>query len=342
MSRLLLNEPKSCKTWKAGFALSVLIAISGVAYGLSSFESSHTLSVKAANKMVSTMTHGAAKVTKTFPGPDGLTGAVIEGAQGNLVAWITNQKSAIIIGNVVNNRNQNITDLAAKEYMNQPTSYQKGDTSSPLSAAHSPVAPTGKTLPVNDNTTSVSHNSGSKMSGEKTLQAFVADPHQVVTIQDPNTTGAHTLYAFVDPNCIYCHQFFEMVQDNLKVLNKADVRVVFVPVAILKQSSAPKAAQEVAGGWSALLYDETHFNLNAEEGGLSGKSPSDSAMQAAHLDTEVMNRIATANGFGMETPLIVWKASNQKVYYLNGAPGSVAGLEKILDSFRSDWKPLNK
>jgi thiol:disulfide interchange protein DsbG len=283
--------------------------------------------------MVSAMTHGAAHVTKTFPGPNGLTGIIVQGSQGPLVAWVTDQKSAIIVGNVVNSNNRNLTTSAAKTYL-EKSGFSPAASSQPPLPDTSPHAEA-----VNDPYAS---GSASSTSGEAALQSFVNDPHAAVTISDPNTNGPHALYVFFDPNCIACHDLFDLVQKNVAAFNKAGVRVVYIPVAILKQSSAGKAAEVVANGWSALLRDETRFNENTEEGGLSGKGVSPQSLAAAHMDTGILSRLSAENNIGVATPLLVWRANNRHVYYLSGAPGSSGDLDKLLRSFSSGWKPVNK
>jgi thiol:disulfide interchange protein DsbG len=333
----------ACKKRTAALVIAVASALGAAVLAFHYYKTGghHPVSVRAADKMVSKMTHGAAHVTKTFPGPDGLTGIVIKGSQGPLIAWVTDQKSAIIVGNVVDQGNHNVTTLATHMYLEKSGLSGLAVGSGPAAAGTpSSVHPSSQHTEYVSNSQAPDASSGK--SGEAMLRSFVNDPHQAVTIQDPNTNGPHPLYVFFDPNCIFCHKLFDLVRGNVAMFNKAGVRVVYVPVAILKQSSANKAAEIVAGGWPVLLKDETGFNENTEEGGLSGNGVSSQALAAAHLDTEVMSRLASGNHLAVETPMLVWKAGNQHVYYLNGAPGSSAGLGKLLASFSSGWKPEGK
>ncbi|WP_035211311.1 thioredoxin fold domain-containing protein [Acidithiobacillus thiooxidans] len=76
------------------------------------------------------------------------------------------------------------------------------------------------------------------------------------------------LVAFMDPNCIFCHKFYESVLPELKA---GKLRVKVVPVAFLKPSSLPKAvailsAKDPAKAWA---FDEAHFNVHTEEGGIT-------------------------------------------------------------------------
>ncbi|MDD3759796.1 MAG: thioredoxin fold domain-containing protein [Acidithiobacillus sp.] len=77
---------------------------------------------------------------------------------------------------------------------------------------------------------------------------------------------------FVDPNCLWCHRFFEQVQAGVAA---GKARYLVVPVAILKKSSAAKAEQimQSPNPQATFLRDERGFNTNTEEGGLPKTFP---------------------------------------------------------------------
>ena len=332
-----------CRKIVAGFVFGIVGgAVTGTFLLAPMLMGHRPVSVQTANVMVTKMTHGQAHVIRAFPGPAGLTGVVIQGSQGPLVAWVTDQKSAIIVGHVINDQNQDVTNVAGREYL-EPSAATRllapGAPTPHTETVDDTVRPPAAALPASASVGTSSVTGG--VSGESALKAFVADPHQAAIIDDPDTTGPHTLYAFVDPNCIFCHQFFDLVAAHKAEFNRAGVRVVFVPVAILKQSSVEKAAMVIAGGWRALLQNEMDFNVNTEEGGAARLGASASALSAAHQNTEIMSSLAAENKTQDATPLLVWRASNQHVYYLTGAPGS-NGLPKLLRSFSSGWQPEQK
>lgn len=74
------------------------------------------------------------------------------------------------------------------------------------------------------------------------------------------------LVAFMDPNCIFCHLFYESEQSNLKA---GKLRIKVVPVGFLKPSSLPKAVaiMEAKNPARAWAEDEARFNVKTEEGG---------------------------------------------------------------------------
>lgn len=77
---------------------------------------------------------------------------------------------------------------------------------------------------------------------------------------------------FIDPNCLWCHRFFEQVQAGVKA---GKARYLIVPVAILKKSSLPKAERilQAKDPQAVYLRDEKGFDSGTEEGGLPQAFP---------------------------------------------------------------------
>ncbi|MBU2750107.1 thioredoxin fold domain-containing protein [Acidithiobacillus thiooxidans] len=75
------------------------------------------------------------------------------------------------------------------------------------------------------------------------------------------------LTAFMDPNCIWCHRFYEKAMPLVRA-GKLHLRVALV--GFLKPTSAAKAAAILAAKnpAQALAIDESHFNVTTEEGGI--------------------------------------------------------------------------
>jgi thiol:disulfide interchange protein DsbG len=79
--------------------------------------------------------------------------------------------------------------------------------------------------------------------------------------------GTPQFTVFVDPNCIYCHRFYDAARP---MVNRGKLTVRIIPVAILKKSSIPRA-QEILSGKNPLalwLQSESHFHVVKEEGDL--------------------------------------------------------------------------
>lgn len=110
------------------------------------------------------------------------------------------------------------------------------------------------------------------------------------------------VYVFWDPNCIYCHKLWDEVQS---AIGAGKLQVDWAPVAILKPSSAAKAAAILASPspLKAMREDETRFNTRTEEGGITppGKLPA-KAREQVQANTRLFER------YGMQgTPSIVYR-----------------------------------
>jgi thiol:disulfide interchange protein DsbG len=92
---------------------------------------------------------------------------------------------------------------------------------------------------------------------------------QKIKHADTFLVGHHgpVLMAFMDPNCIWCHRFYEAAMPLVEA-GKIHLRVALV--GFLKPTSAAKAAAILASKHPAraLAFDESHFNVATEEGGI--------------------------------------------------------------------------
>lgn len=353
----ILKEKSSCPVKKipAVIALAMLAGGSAIA-GFAAATLAHTssggnpVSPAQAGVIVEKLTHHQAHVLRVFPGPAGLTGVIISGRQGPVVSWITNTRSAVIIGGVVDAKtNKNLTYQATVRYLmrNTATLHGKGalapvpadknaSTSTDKPTAETQSATPPKLVPVSD--TSSSSGAGA----ESLLQKFIQEAQSGIFAQvsQPGLSGPHTIYAFVDPNCIFCHKLFEYVQAHQAVFQRAGVRIVYVPVAILKQSSIAKAAEVAKDGWPALSRDERRFNVDSEEGGINGLSGTALSHYARLVrgNTDWLKNLSAANQANEGTPFLVWEAGNGHAYYLDGFPTG-QGVRTLLDSMRPGWSP---
>ncbi|MHB1666147.1 thiol:disulfide interchange protein DsbG [Thiomonas sp.] len=132
-----------------------------------------------------------------------------------------------------------------------------------------------------------------------------------VTVGNPDSK--HMIYAFVDPNCIFCH----LTNIELTPYIKAGLQVRLVMVGFLKPDSAAKAAAilEAKNPAKAWATNEKGFNETAEEGGITG-IPHPSAKTVAALQANM----ALMQKFGFNgTPGIVYQ-QNGKWQTINGMP----------------------
>lgn len=347
MKTLKDNQLCSVKKVPAAIALALLVsggAIAGFAAATLTHDAANPVSITQASAIVDKLTHHQAHVTRVFPGPSGLTGVIISGRQGPVVSWITNTKSAVIVGGVVDTKtNRNMTLQATVRYLlhstatlhNKSTSASADKPSTEISLMAQP-----KPVPASDVSASPQG-----ADAESMLQKFIqgAQSGAYAMVPQPGLSGPHTIYAFVDPNCIFCHKLFDYVQTHQAVFQHAGVRIMYVPVAILKQSSIAKAAEVAKDGWSALLRDERRFNVNSEEGGIAGLSGTALPQYTGLIrgNTNWLKNLSAANHTGEGTPFLVWRAGNGHAYYLDGFPTG-QGVHALLDSMQPGWSPVKK
>lgn len=143
------------------------------------------------------------------------------------------------------------------------------------------------------------------------------------------TTGPQNykrvIYVFFDPNCIYCHAFWEVADPVQKALH-LDIR--WVPVAFLKPNSMAKDAAILMAPNSAQAfeYNETHFHQSAEEGGIQGEATAPTGLIHAVLaNNEMMETVLKNRG----TPTIVYKIDG-KIKVQRGLPSSQSAIYTIL------------
>ncbi len=128
-----------------------------------------------------------------------------------------------------------------------------------------------------------------------------------------NPSSKHVIYAFEDPNCIFCH----LTDIELQPYVKAGLQVRVVVVGFLKKSSAGKAAaileaKNPAAAWEA---NEAGFNEAAEEGAATPLAhPSARTISALQANMQLMQKFGF-NG----TPGIVYQVGG-KWQTVNGMP----------------------
>ncbi|WP_097459745.1 thiol:disulfide interchange protein DsbG [Mangrovitalea sediminis] len=137
------------------------------------------------------------------------------------------------------------------------------------------------------------------------------DPHLITE----GKSGAPEIYAFADPNCIYCHKFWQQTRDWVKA---GKVQIHWVMVGFLKESSPGKAAAMMAAkdGAKAIADDEMHFNVDKEEGSIQPlKTIPDELTQALRQHEEMMARLEF-NG----TPSLIFKSAKGEWVGVGGLP----------------------
>ncbi len=128
------------------------------------------------------------------------------------------------------------------------------------------------------------------------------------------------IYAFVDPNCPYCHQFWEAAR---KAYSKG-LQVRYIVVAILGNSSVNKAAAILSAKDPAAALDENERGFKHHSGAIA---PVTHMPKGIHSIIAAHDRLMTR--FGLDgTPGLVWKDDEGKVQTSNGLPPDPA-LQEI-------------
>lgn len=120
------------------------------------------------------------------------------------------------------------------------------------------------------------------------------------------------IYAFIDPNCPYCHAMWRAVQPY----QAAGLQVRWIPVATLGPTSMPKAIAVLAAPDKPAALrrmEENHGKPWIDEGKNERTHPALAA--SIRANGELMN------GFGIAgTPGVVWRNRNGKVQVRSGMP----------------------
>jgi thiol:disulfide interchange protein DsbG len=151
---------------------------------------------------------------------------------------------------------------------------------------------------------------GDNLSAQYTQQ-YVPKPDVAKVVSDLRKTGhlvqqgpddAPVLYVFADPNCIYCHRFYDQVAPLAKA---GKIQVKWALAGFLKPSSMGRAAAILSADdpTAALAKNEAGFNEAKEEGGIKPvDSPNPKLETLINLHYKQM---AAAGGNG--TPTVIYR-----------------------------------
>ncbi|PKY09635.1 hypothetical protein B1757_13605 [Acidithiobacillus marinus] len=140
--------------------------------------------------------------------------------------------------------------------------------------------------------------------------------------------------AFLDPNCIFCHKFYEHA---IPAIDKGKLRMRVTLVGFLKPSSAPKATAILASKdpAKAMAYNERHFNVPEEEGGIHPLNKSDPRITA----TVGANTAILTHTGETATPTILFCKKDGGLAMIHGAPRNLDGFIRHLSQSRYTINP---
>lgn len=132
-----------------------------------------------------------------------------------------------------------------------------------------------------------------------TIRALMAGEGYASFVQG---SGPVHLTVFIDPNCIYCHLFWEHLTKTQDWKSKYTIR--WVPLGFLKPSSRGKAGAILNNGAKGLTEDETNFNVESEEGAIA-QTHERSLLKKVKANTMRWARNMKSLGVEAGTPTIV-------------------------------------
>jgi len=233
---------------------------------------------------ISRLADGQSTVIRHFPAAMGLNGYVVQiGKSRDVLLYTSRSGRHFFIGGIFSANGTNLSRRYAQRYL--------------PAAARAPSQPAPSAAMVYRGI-------------QKTTWFTVGRP-----------TAPKVLWAGMDPNCIFCHETFERLWPYIR---KGLVQLRIMPVGFLKPSSLPKAvtillSKHPARSW---IYDEQHFNVALEEGGIVPRK---------HLPRDVVAEVR-ANWAWMNrdgyygTPLLVWLNRSGKPQVQDGMPLSIQTL----------------
>lgn len=249
-----------------------------------------------AQRLLSGVTKGKVTVIKTFNGPSGLTGILIKENSTHLaIVYSTADEKTLIAGTLFDKKGVNLTKKSADAFL-------KTEKSSPTQENQLPEGDSGQIkVP------------SSKMDLMEKKATYISQGK-----------GKEVLWVFFDPNCIWCHRLFMMIEKH--PLSEA-IEIRWIPVGFLKPGSIGKASAILKNGLAELTEDEVNFDSINEEGGAPAiDSPRFRAM------VKVNNLILKNLGDGgLETPTLVYREKGTS-YLFPGFPDKEewAGIIKAL------------
>lgn len=141
-------------------------------------------------------------------------------------------------------------------------------------------------------------------------------------VADGSDQAERVIYMFTDPNCPYCHQFWQAARPWVKA---GRVQIRHVLVGILKPSSQAKAAAILSADDPSVAL--ARGERNYDSGGVAPlKNVSDAQAEKVNANSQLMQ------SFGLfATPAIVYHDSDGAVAVKQGLPRG-AELKQVMGS----------
>ncbi|NNM65076.1 MAG: hypothetical protein HKL99_10760 [Burkholderiales bacterium] len=263
--------------------------------------SSSPLTLGQVNAILSSATSGQAHAYAVFPGPNGLTGALVgnaspsaPGADQRLIAWI-DRGGDVMVGSMLTPSGANLTLAAIRAFSTRGVDVSAAGPSNVGVTTQAPT-PESTTGPVQV------HGLPSNMAAIETRA-----PH-----------SRADLYVVFDPNCLYCNALWHTLAEPAL---RTAVTVHWIPVGIVRQDSQARAATIIERGAAALNANEQNFDGGSETGGapLSNNVTANARVAA---NTAAFEAWARQNNLAIVTPTLLWKTRAGVLQAISGAQPS--------------------
>lgn len=141
---------------------------------------------------------------------------------------------------------------------------------------------------------------------------FKKDIESAKVIIDGNEANKKVIYAFIDPDCIYCHQLWENARPYV-----GETTIKWIPVSILSEESLGKAAAMLQAKDPSKMLEE-HEKAFKETRGIAPLSKDAITMSTAEIissNTALMQKMKITG-----TPAIVYFDDKGGVNVSSGSP----------------------
>ncbi|HEX6550408.1 MAG TPA: thiol:disulfide interchange protein DsbG [Gammaproteobacteria bacterium] len=168
--------------------------------------------------------------------------------------------------------------------------------------------------------------------GQEVSQSMLQAQWQQLETTDWIAEGAakpqHVLYAFIDPNCPYCHDFWRDAQTQYK----HGLQVRYILVGIISDTSPTKAAAILEADDPLKALRQNELAWGASPGGSPGGGIAPLRQLDFSMRLKLMMHSKLAREFGiLGTPGLVWKDRSGTIHVLQSAPRP-AELSQIVES----------
>ena len=145
-------------------------------------------------------------------------------------------------------------------------------------------------------------------------------------IADGDDSAERVIYSFTDPNCPFCHRFYETSRDWVEA---GQVQIRHVMVGVLRDDSLPKSATLLAADdpGAALAEHEANF----AEGGVTPADGLPAEAQQAVLDNNRLMGALDVQG----TPSVFYRDTEGDLRLVRGLPED-GELEAVMGGPRPD------